>query len=142
MTATPADWKNANVRGLRNALRRWVDRRNLASSLDPNSCEDTTTIVATPPVTERNKPGPKNGSRQLSDGTILKVLRAAYDKSGATLDKDVFPKLVDEEGNRHHQRENSLRGRIRRARDLDEGEKKKALEILKQLSKPNGSGGT
>jgi hypothetical protein len=98
--------------------------------------------VATPSVTERNKPGPKNGSRQVSDGTILKVLRAAYDKSGATLNEDVFPKLVDEEGNHHHQKENSLRGRIKRARDLDESERKEALGILKQLSKSDGSGGT
>jgi len=119
------EWTDSNIRGLRNAVRRWVADCQVQRLLTSDQSE-----VVNDPVEKVDRREPRGRPLTIPGPEILRILRKVSEDNGNI--EDVFSMLVVKD-KLYYQRPSSLKRRILGASDLDDKEKGKALRFIEDL---------
>lgn|GEM_PF-2184941 len=117
-------WTDSNIRGLRNAVRRWVADCQVQRLLTSDQSE-----VVDDPVEKMDRRG---RPRSMSTETVVGMLRQVHSEGGTL--RDVFDQLVTGD-KKHYQSYFQLERRIEKAEDLDEAVKAECLRRIDDLKK-------
>jgi transcriptional regulator with AAA-type ATPase domain len=123
-------WTDSNIRGLRNAVRRWAADCQVQRLLTSDQSE-----VVGDPVEKMDRREPRGRPLAIPGPEILRILRKVSEDNG-NID-DVFSMLVVKD-KLYYQRPSSFKRRILDASDLDDKKKEKALRFIEDLGQEGG----